>query len=210
MKHQILIEELMPTESNVIIESRNDAEKSLYLNGIFMQSTSKNRNGRIYPLSEINSAVVSAQQRIKESNGIFGELDHPNTLQIQSDRVSHVITDIHMEGNNAMGKMKILNTPMGRIARELIESGVKIGVSSRGAGTVTEDTGTVSGFNFVTCDIVITPSCMAATPGAVYESLLDSTNGKKVLTLAEQLRDDKSAQKFFEREMRKFIEKLTR
>jgi len=202
---QILIEELTPGDSNLIEEATTDG-KNAWLSGVFMQGGIKNRNGRVYPVTEIATAVQEACKRIEESNGIFGELDHPSTLNINLDRVSHAITNITMEGNNATGKAKILNTPCGQIARGLIESGVRLGVSSRGAGNVGGD-GSVSGFNFVTIDIVATPSAPGATPHTIYESL-NFANGQKIMTLAESLVHDADAQKYFQKEMNKFIEKL--
>lgn len=195
----LLVEELSAGEARVIQESSSDG-KSMWLNGICMQSSLKNRNGRNYPLSEITAAVQNAQQRIKECNGIFGELDHPQTLTINSDRISHVITEMWMNGNDAYGKAKLINTPMGNIAQELLRSGVKIGVSSRGAGNVNES-GDVNGFQFITYDIVITPSAPNAYPGMVYESLEQAKNGNKILTLAEQVRHDPAAQKYFKKEI---------
>ena len=200
----LLVEELQPTECNIIQESSNDS-KNMWLNGICMQSSIKNRNGRNYPLDEIATAVANAKQRITESGGIFGELDHPQTLTINSDRISHVITEMWMHGNDAYGKAKLLNTPMGLIAQELLKSGVKIGVSSRGAGNVNES-GDVQGFQFITYDIVITPSAPNAYPGMVYESLERARNGKQILTLAEQVRQDPAAQKYFKQEIMKFLE----
>lgn len=200
---QILIEELSPTESNIITEASTQG-KDVFLNGIFMQACIKNRNGREYPLNEISSAVNIAQQRIKEHNGIFGELDHPQTLNINLDRISHVITELRMDGNNAYGRAKLLETPMGLIGKELIRSGVRIGVSSRGAGAVNESGG-VSGFSFVTVDIVATPSAPGAMPSAVYESLERSIHGNKVKTLAEELQHDVAAQKYFIKEFNKFL-----
>lgn len=199
----LLVEELSPVEARVVNESSSDG-KSMWLNGICMQSSIKNRNGRNYPLQEISVAVENAKQRIKENNGIFGELDHPQTLNINSDRISHVITEMWMHGNDAYGKAKLLNTPMGLIAQELLKSGVKIGVSSRGAGNVNES-GDVQGFQFITYDIVVTPSAPNAYPGMMYESIEQAKNGRKILTLAEQVRQDPAAQKYFKREILKFI-----
>ena len=119
MNQQLLFEELSPSQAGLIKESSHDGQHT-WLNGIFMQGGIKNRNGRLYPMNEIQSAVTSAQQRIKESNGIFGELDHPQTLTINLDRISHVITELAVQGNNAIGKAKLLNTPMGNIAKELV------------------------------------------------------------------------------------------
>lgn len=203
MKTQLLVEELSPTEA-MIVEQQSSDGKDCWLSGIFMQAEIQNRNGRKYPLNEISSAVKNAQQRIKESNGIFGELDHPQTLTINLDRISHAITEINMDGTNARGKAKLLNTPMGLIAKELVKSGVRLGVSSRGAGTVAESGG-VQGFQFVTVDIVAQPSAPGAVPDAVYESLMASRHGSAALTLAEQIRQDPKAQKYFVKEFQKFL-----
>lgn len=199
----LLTEELMPQEANILQESSQDG-KSMWLNGICMQSSIKNRNGRNYPITEIASAVQAAKARITECNGIFGELDHPQSLSINSDRISHVITEMWMNGSDAYGKARLLNTPMGLIAQELLRSGVKIGVSSRGAGNVNES-GDVQGFQFITYDIVITPSAPNAYPGMMYESLERSKTGQRVMTLAEQLRTDPEAQKYFKKEILKFL-----
>jgi Prohead core protein serine protease len=201
----LLVEELTANEARIVSESSTDG-KSMWLNGVCMQSQIKNRNGRQYPINEIAAAVQSAMQRIKENNGIFGELDHPQTLNINSDRISHAITEMWMNGNDAYGKAKLLNTPMGLIAQELLKSGVKIGVSSRGAGNVTES-GDVQGFQFVTYDIVITPSAPGAMPGLMYESL-QARQGLKVQTLAEQMRQDPAAQKYFKREFLSWLNTL--
>lgn len=201
----LLVEELTAGEAGIVSESSIDG-KSMWLNGVCMQSQIKNRNGRMYPINEISAAVQAAMQRIKETNGIFGELDHPQTLNINSDRISHVITEMWMTGSDAYGKAKLLNTPMGLIAQELLKSGVKIGVSSRGAGNVTES-GDVQGFQFVTYDIVITPSAPGAMPGLMYESL-QARQGMKVQTLAEQMRQDPAAQKYFKKEFLSWLASL--
>lgn len=203
MKTQILVEELNPTEAN-ISESISPDGKDCWLSGVFMQAEIQNRNGRNYPLNEIGNAVKSAQLRIKESNGIFGELDHPQSLNINLDRISHVITEMNMTGSNATGKARLLDTPMGLIAKELVKSGVRLGVSSRGAGTVAESGG-VEGFQFVTVDIVAQPSAPGAIPDTVYESLQLSKNGQATLSLAEQVRQDPKAQKYFIDAFTKFL-----
>lgn len=199
----LLIEELMPSQAGLITESSSDG-KNTWLSGVFMQSVIKNRNGRVYPLNEINEAVKSASQRIKETNGIFGELDHPQTLTINLDRVSHVITEFHMKGNDVIGKARLLDTPMGLIGKELIKSGVLVGVSSRGAGNVNES-GEVSGFQFVTVDIVCTPSAPGAMPSVMYESIWQNQKGQKILTLAEQVQHDAAAQKYFKKAIMSFL-----
>jgi hypothetical protein len=206
MKSQILIEHLMPSESNLIVESTK-TDKSLWLSGIFMESDLQNRNGRTYPKHEIERAVLDANKRIAESNGIFGELDHPQGLTVNLDRISHVITEMKMVGNNAIGKAKIIEkTPMGSIAKALIESGTKLGVSSRGAGQVSESV--VSDFAFVTVDIVCQPSAPNAMPNSIYESLDSSSYGKEIITLSEEIQHDSSAQKFLKAEILKFLSEM--
>jgi len=204
MQEQLLIEELSPSQAGLITESSQDG-KNTWLNGIFMQGNIKNRNGRMYPMNEIQAAVTLGMQRINETNGIFGELDHPQTLSINLDRISHVITDLRVEGNNAIGKAKLLNTPMGNIAKTLAESGVSLGVSSRGAGQVNEDGG-VTGFNFVTVDIVAQPSAQQAYPTTVVEGLEQAKNGHNILSLAESMQHDPVAQKYLKEEIMKWLE----
>jgi hypothetical protein len=204
MSVQLLIEELRPTECNLVTESTQDG-KEMWLSGIFMQANIKNRNGRNYPLHEISTAIREAETRIKEQRGIMGELDHPQTLTINLDRVSHVITNLALEGTNALGKAKLLNTPMGNIAKELSKSGVALGVSSRGAGAV-GDSGDVSGFQFVTVDIVAQPSAPNAYPSTVYESLGMAKNGHNIIELAEAVRYDPAAQKYLKTEILKWLQ----
>jgi len=203
MSNQLLIEELTPAQAGLITESSQDG-KDLWLNGIFMQADIKNRNGRVYPIHEINAAVQAGQRVIKESNGIMGELDHPQTLSINLDRVSHVITELRVEGSNAIGKAKLLNTPMGNIAKELVKSGVAIGVSSRGAGAVNESGG-VTGFQFVTVDIVAQPSAPGAVPQSILESIEQSKNGSHIMDLSEAVKHDIAAQQYLKKEIMKFL-----
>jgi len=204
MDQQILIEELSASDAGLVVEANTSSGGDTFLSGIFMQADIKNRNGRVYPITEIQAAVQSAKQRIAETNGIFGELDHPQTLNINLDRISHVIIELDINGSNAIGKAKLLNTPMGNIAKELVASGVSLGVSSRGAGAVNESGG-VTGFNFVTVDIVANPSAPGAYPSTIIESLDMMKNGHNILNLAEAVRHDPAAQKYFKKEMLAWI-----
>ena len=201
MDTELLIEELAPSDANMLAESSEDG-KNLWLNGVFMQGEVQNRNGRVYPRAEIESAVNSLKAKINESGAVPGELDHPQSITLNLDRISHVITDVYMEGNNAIGKAKIINTPMGNIAKEIIKSGFRVGVSTRGTGSVLE--GVVSGYNCVTVDIVAQPSAQGAVPASIYESL-DSKAGRRVETLAESVRHDPAAQKYFIEEFNKWM-----
>lgn len=204
---QVLIESLKPSTANIVCEST--AGKNMWLNGIFMQADVQNRNKRVYPLSEMTAAVSKAREIIKENGGIFGELDHPQTLTINMDRISHVITELYMQGNNVVGKAQLIpDTPMGAIAIALAKTGARYGISSRGAGQVNESSGHVSGYMFVTADLVATPSAPGAYPTPVYESLQDSMQGRRVLTLAESLREDPVAQKYFKKEVMNFVENV--
>ena len=180
----------------------------MWLSGVYMQADVKNRNQRVYPVSEMTQAVQKAGEVIKENGGIFGELDHPQTLTINMDRISHAITELYMNGTDVYGKAKLLKTPMGLIAEELAKSGVRYGISSRGAGQVNEGSGMVSGFVFVTADLVATPSAPGAFPKPVYESLQNSKEGNRVLTLAESVRQDAAAQKYFKKEIIRFVENV--
>jgi hypothetical protein len=139
--------------------------------------------------------------------GIFGELDHPQTLTINMDRISHVIKELSMNGVNAVGKAELLDTPMGQIAKTLAESGARYGVSSRGTGDV-DDGGNVKNFMFLTCDLVVTPSAPGAMPDPLYESLQQEARGRKVLTLAESVREDAQAQQYLKKELLKFFDGL--
>ncbi len=200
---QLLIEELSPVQANLM--EMQDAGKNTFLNGILMQADVRNGNKRVYPLHEIKRAVEQIQEQIKNGHYIMGELNHPDSLSINLANVSHAITEIRMDGTNAVGKCKLLNTPMGNIAKGILEGGIKLGVSSRGTGNVANE-GTVSDFNFVTIDIVATPSAPDAFPNVIKESL----ENQKILTLAEAVVHDKSAQKHLQREIFKFLEILAK
>jgi len=199
---KVLIEQISPADGNLIQESTNDG-KNLWLTGVVMQADIKNRNGRLYPLQEISKAVKHSQFTIKE-NQMMGELDHPSGLQINLDRVSHLITQLDMQGSNAVGRLKILDTPCGRIAKSLIESGVRVACSSRGAGNV-NDTGLVEGFMLTTIDLVATPSAPGAVPSSIYESLQGNVHGQRALTLAEEVAQDEAAQKYLKKEILRFL-----
>ena len=201
-----LIESVQPSVANIVCES-NAADKNMWLSGIFMQAAQPNRNKRIYPLSEMTSAVKNANDVIKENGGIFGELDHPENLTVNMDRISHVITELQVNGNDVIGRAKILRTPMGLIAEELGRSGARYGISSRGAGNVGSN-GEVSGYVFITADLVATPSAHGAYPRPVYEGLMNSREGEQVLSLAESMQHDLSAQKHFKKSILKFMDNV--
>lgn len=210
---RILRESLSFDQAGLVVESvANDANdpskgKSLYMKGTFIQGDVRNLNERVYPVNEIRSAVEDVRSTILNGHSVLGELDHPEQLNINLDRVSHIITDMWMDGRNGIGKLKILDTPMGQIARTLLESGVKLGVSSRGSGNV-EDNGHVSDFQIITVDIVARPSAPNAYPTPVYEALNMSKRGAVIEDLAIAVKNDKAAQDYLKSELSRFIDSL--
>lgn len=202
-----LFEYYSPDKANIIVESSNDG-KDLHMSGLFIQGEVKNQNGRVYPRDEIQTAVESIGSRIQTGETVLGELDHPTELQINLDRVSHMITDMRCEGADGFGKLKILDTPMGKIAEALLKGGAKLGVSSRGSGNVNES-GRVSDFDIVTVDIVAQPSAPDAYPKAIYESLFNMRGGAQIFEAAREItKSDRNAQKHLARMMENFIREL--
>jgi len=205
----VLIERLSHNQANVksrIVESE-DGNKSMFMEGIFVQGNVKNANQRVYPVSEITRAVESVQSKIKEGFPVLGECDHPPELTVNVDRVSHIIENMWMDGPNGFGKLKIVPTPMGNIIRTLIESGATLGVSSRGSGEV-DHAGKVSNYEIITVDIVAQPSAPDAYPKAIYEGLMNMNGGYDTWKLAQSVQNDKSAQKYLSKEIVKFIREL--
>jgi hypothetical protein len=188
--------------------SHSDEGKNLYLKGICIQGGVKNANQRVYPISEINRAIETLNKQVKTGYSVLGEVDHPTNLRINLDRVSHMITEMWLDGPNGYGKMKILPTPMGNLVRTMLESGVKLGVSSRGSGNVNEHDGAVSDFDIVTVDIVAQPSAPNAYPTAVYEGLMNMNGGQRILDMAKDLNKDQRVQKYLQQEVAKFITEL--
>src|SRR6056300_1059572 len=145
-----LREHLTFDQAKVTLESIGEgSEKDLYLKGICIQGGVKNANQRIYPVSEIGNAVTTLKDQINGGYSVLGEVDHPDDLKVNLDRVSHMITDMWMDGPNGYGKMKVLPTPMGNLVKAMLQSGVKLGVSSRGSGNVNESNGEVSEFEII-------------------------------------------------------------
>jgi hypothetical protein len=193
----------------VLAESNGEGKpKSLYMKGIFIQGGVKNANQRVYPVDEITDAVNNINKQIREGYSVLGELDHPDDLKINLDRVCHMITDMWMDGPNGFGKLKVLPTPMGQLVTTMLESGVKLGVSSRGSGNVNESSGHVSDFEIVTVDIVAQPSAPNAYPKAVYEGLMNMRHGHRVLDMARDAGANQKVQKYLQEEVKRFIKDL--
>jgi hypothetical protein len=193
----------------VLAESTADGNgKNLYMKGIFIQGGVKNANQRVYPVDEITDAVEAINKQVKGGYSVLGELDHPDDLKINLDRVCHMITDMWMDGPNGFGKLKILPTPMGKLVEAMLTSGVKLGVSSRGSGNVNESSGHVSDFEIVTVDIVAQPSAPNAYPKAVYEGLMNMRHGHKVFEMAKDAGANQKVQKYFQEEVKRLIKDL--
>jgi Prohead core protein serine protease len=204
-----LQEHLTFDQAKVVVESDDKDGKNLYMKGICIQGGVKNANQRVYPVSEIAKAVKTLNDQLTGGYSVLGEVDHPQDLKINLDRVSHLITEMWMDGPNGYGKLKVLPTPMGQLVKTMLESGVKLGVSSRGSGNVREDgSGQVSDFEIVTVDIVAQPSAPGAYPTPIYEHLMNTRGGNKAFNLAKEIRQDPKAQKFLKDQLVNIIRGL--
>lgn len=159
--------------SPIIVEENEDGKKDYFIEGIFMQSEIKNRNGRVYPKDVMEKEVKRYVKEFVEKGRAFGELGHPDGPTINLDKVSHLITKLEADGNNYVGRAKILSTPNGQIVRNLIDDGAKLGVSSRGLGSLEQKNGAQyvkSDFQLATAgDIVADPSA----PEAFVEGIME-------------------------------------
>jgi hypothetical protein len=146
-----------------ILEEETNGKKNLYIEGVFLQGDIKNRNGRVYPFGVLEREVGRYTEQYVNVGRALGELGHPDGPTVNLDRVSHKIVSLKAEGSNFVGKAQILNTPMGNIAKSLLESGVKLGVSSRGMGSIEEK----NGANYVRDDFMLaTAADIVADPSA--------------------------------------------
>ena len=201
-----LKENLTYSQAKIITEASSDG-KSMYMEGIFVQGEKRNQNSRVYPVQEISKAVKAIQEKIETGYSVLGEADHPDDLQVNLDRVSHMIEKMWMDGQDGYGRLKLLPTPMGNICKTLLENGVKLGVSSRGSGNVTES-GSVSEFEIQTVDIVANPSAPDAYPDPLYEQIMNGKRGNILLDVATAVNNDTIANQYLQKEVLKFIEKL--
>ena len=168
-----LISEYVDNNLKVIEEQKN-GKKSLVIEGVFMQADKKNKNGRVYEKEILESAVKKYVKDQVSQGRAVGELDHPSGPQINLDKVSHKITELKFKGSDVYGKASILNTPMGKIVEGLLEGGVKVGVSSRGMGTLENKNGAMyvkDDFMLASVDIVQDPSAPSAFVNGVMEGV---------------------------------------
>ena len=157
-----------------LVETTKSGKKSLYIEGVFLQGNIKNRNGRMYPMETLRKEVSRYNESNVQSGRALGELGHPDGPTVNLDRVSHKIVSLRESGDNFIGKAKILSTPMGKIASALVEDGVKLGVSSRGIGSLrtTKEGVNIVGDDFMlatAADIVADPSA----PDAFVEGIME-------------------------------------
>jgi len=201
-----LRENLTFDQAKIVVETANDG-KDLFMKGICIQGGVRNANQRVYPVNEIGRAVKTLNDQVTGGYSVLGEVDHPEGLNINLDRVSHMITEMWMEDANGYGKLKILPTPMGKLVETMLNSGVKLGVSSRGSGEVT-DSGDVSDFEIITVDVVAQPSAPGAYPTAIYEHLMNARGGHQAYELAQATKNDPKAQKYLKESLINIISKL--
>jgi len=159
---------------NYIVEANEDSgSKNYFIEGIFMQAEQKNRNGRVYPRNTLMKEVSRYTKELVEGKRAMGELGHPEGPSLNLERVSHIITELKEDGDNIVGKAKVLNTPYGKIVKNLIDEGAKLGVSSRGMGSLKKsDDGTnevQEDFMLAAVDIVADPSAPDAFVNGIME-----------------------------------------
>jgi hypothetical protein len=184
-----------------LIEKTKSGKKSMYIEGVFLQGNIKNRNGRMYPMETLRKEVARYNESNITSGRALGELGHPDGPTVNLDRVSHKIVSLREHGSNFIGKAKILNTPMGNIASSLIDEGVKLGVSSRGIGSLKQ---TREGVNIVGDDFMLaTAADIVADPSAPDAFVEGIMEGKEWVWEGSLLRERKAE------EIRISINKLT-
>jgi hypothetical protein len=169
-----LITEYVENNLETICEAKKDGSKNYFIEGVFMQSEKKNRNGRIYAKKTMEKAIEKYVTEQVKTGRAVGELNHPEGPTVNLDKVSHKITDLHWQGNDVVGKASILKTPMGQIVEGLLEGGVKLGVSSRGMGSLVQKNGAQyvgDDFMLSTVDIVQDPSAPSAFVNGVMEGV---------------------------------------
>tara|TARA_R110000824_G_scaffold15830_6_gene66366 strand:- start:1867 stop:2511 length:645 start_codon:yes stop_codon:yes gene_type:complete len=191
----------MVEDVEYLIEKKDDI-KEYYIHGIFMQAEQKNRNGRIYPIEHISPAIEKYITEYVNKNRAMGELNHPSGPTVNLDKVSHIVKDLVCEGNNFTGKAKILDTPMGKIVKSLIEEGAKLGVSSRGMGSLKKRNG---GINEVQNDFILSAVDIVADPSAPDAFVDGILEGREWIWDNGILREQEIAK--YEREIKKASKK---
>jgi hypothetical protein len=169
-----LISEFTETNLECLIEKKDNGDKKYVIEGVFAQADQKNRNGRVYPKPIMERAVNKYVQTQVSKKRAVGELNHPEGPTVNLDKVSHLITDLKLEGNDVIGKAQILDTPMGKIVKGLLDGGVQLGVSTRGMGSLEQKNGAMyvkDDFILNTVDIVQDPSAPDAFVNGIMEGV---------------------------------------
>jgi len=177
-------------EVEYIVEGKN---KQQYIKGIFMQSDIQNQNGRVYPYNVLKKQVKAFNEKFVKQDRALGELGHPSGPSVNLDRVSHIITELHEDGKNFIGKAKIIDTPNGKIVKNLLESGVRLGVSSRGLGSIKTNKSGVNevqdDFVLSTVDIVSDPSAPDAFVNGIMEGKEFSLTGEVEYHIQKEIKN---------------------
>lgn len=183
------------TDDIQIITEERDGKKAYFIEGVFMQSDIKNRNGRVYPNGVLVKEAMRYNKEFVEANRAMGELGHPEGPQLNLDRVSHIIKEMKVDGKNIWGKAKVMDTPYGKIVKNMIDEGVKFGVSSRGVGSLktTKDgiNEVQSDFNLAAVDIVADPSAPDAFVEGVMEGkdwVYENGNWRQIETIKQVIK----------------------
>jgi len=179
-----------------LVEKKGDT-KHYYIEGVFMQAEQKNRNGRVYPTAHITPAVKEYTEKYVAQNRAMGELNHPSGPTVNLDKVSHIIKELNTDGNNFIGKAKVLDTPMGKIVKSLIDEGAKLGVSSRGMGSLKKNS---RGINEVQNDFTLSAVDIVADPSAPDAFVNGILEGKEWVWDNGLLREQQIAQ--YEKEIK--------
>ena len=185
------IREYVENIDPVIVENKETGDKDYFLEGIFLQGNKENKNNRKYPVAILEKAVKEFNKDYVSKKRSFGELGHPNGPQINLERVSHMITEIKKDGNNFIGRAKVMDTPYGNIVKNFIKEGCMLGVSSRGLGSVNDKNMVQDDYKLATVDIVADPSA----PDAFVEGIMENhewyvENGIYKVREIEEMQDE--------------------
>lgn len=174
MSLNLLVETTQDQSFEYIVEENTDSkQKNMYIQGVFMEAEKINKNNRIYPIEEMNREVERYIKEMVAKGRAMGELNHPTTADVDLERACHMVTELRQEGNKFIGKSKVLSTPCGRIVESLIKDGVKVGMSTRSLGKLTEETdgiNKVGDMRLVAVDCVADPSCTDAFVNGILEN----------------------------------------
>ena len=190
MSLNLLIEDLDNRNFEYIVEEQTDSKKrNMFIHGVFMEAESTNKNNRVYPLAEMTREVGRYIKEMVGTGRAMGELNHPTNADVDLERACHMVTELKSDGNKFIGKSKVLSTPCGKIVESLINDGVKVGMSTRSLGKLTEESGgvnKVSDMRLVAIDCVADPSCTDAFVNGILENKQWVCNEGKYIEVYEK------------------------